>query len=318
MSKAMAHHAEAVLEAVRSPRGAGVSPIVASWCRSVLSHGLDPERRDQRERVDGETLASLRAQHEVMLDVAMPVLDSLFRAVGVSGSSVILTDASGVVLERRASAADAEAFERAGLVEGARWSEAEEGTNGIGTCLVEDRPIIIHRDQHFASRNVAISCMDAPVHDAHGCLVAALDASTYREDQGAAMSEMIGALVRDAARKIERDLFCRHYRDSRIVFLSDEAAGGTALLAVDRDDLVVGASRGARLQLGLGHEALATPLALDPLLGRTSAPSFDEADRTVLRQALARAQGNASKAARLLGIGRATFYRRMARAGLKL
>ena len=33
--------------------------------------------------------------------------------------------------------------------------------------------------------------------------------------------------------------------------------------------------------------------------------------------ALAAARGNASEAARALGIGRATLYRRMARAGLK-
>ncbi|WP_423605432.1 helix-turn-helix domain-containing protein [Sphingomonas sp. MS122] len=36
----------------------------------------------------------------------------------------------------------------------------------------------------------------------------------------------------------------------------------------------------------------------------------------MLRQALAQAGGNASRAARLLGIGRATLYRRMARAGV--
>lgn len=318
MSNESAHHGEAVLEAVRSPSSAGVSPIVASWCRSVLSHGLDPERGVRRERVDGSTLAALRAQHEVMLGVATPVLDSLFRSVGNSGSSVILADVNGVVLERRASAADADAFARAGLVEGARWSEAEEGTNGIGTCLFEDRPITIHRDQHFASRNVGISCMDAPLHDPQGRLVGALDATSCRDDHGAAMSDVIGALVRDAARKIERDLFCQHYHENRIVFLSDDAASGTALLAVDRDDLVVGASRSARQKLGLSHDTLKIPLALNTLLGGTAPLSFDDADRTVLRQALAQAKGNASKAARLLGIGRATLYRRMAKAGLRL
>ena len=39
-------------------------------------------------------------------------------------------------------------------------------------------------------------------------------------------------------------------------------------------------------------------------------------ERAVLRQALARAGGNASEAARSLGIGRATLYRRLARVGL--
>lgn len=319
MGKTTVRHGDRVLDAVRSTSSAGVSTIAASWCRSALAHGLDPERSAQRERIDGDALNALRAEHEVMRAVAAPVLDHMFRSVGRSGCAVILSDARGVILDRRTGDAEAAAFAAAGLVEGARWGEAEEGTNGIGTCLFEDKPVIIHRDQHFASRNVDISCMDAPVHDPHGRLVAALDVSSCRDDHGPAMAEMIAALVRDAARKIERDYFCRHFDGRRIVFLSDDAVSGTALLAVDRDDLVVGASRAARLKLnlGLGDLALSTPRAIDQLLGQSAAPSFDDADRAVLRQALALAGGNASEAARLLGIGRATLYRRLARAGLK-
>ena len=34
-------------------------------------------------------------------------------------------------------------------MDGHRWSEESVGTNGIGTCLVEQRALTIHRDQHF-------------------------------------------------------------------------------------------------------------------------------------------------------------------------
>ncbi|GAO53624.1 GAF domain-containing protein [Novosphingobium sp. MD-1] len=316
MPVVVARHSDTVLDVVRSPSAAASSAIAASWCRSVLFHGLDPDQHAARERVDGAFLSALRAEHEVMLTVAAPVLDQMFRSVGRSGCAVILSDARGIVLERRTNDADVDSFTAAGLVQGARWGEAEEGTNGIGTCLYEDQPVIVHRDQHFAGRNVDISCMDAPVHDPHGRLAGALDVSSCRDDHGPAMAEMIAALVRDAARKIERDYFCHHFDGHRIVFLSDDATTGTALLAVDRDDLVVGASRAARLRLGLNDAALTTPRALGQLLGEGAGPSFEDADRAVLRQALAQAGGNASQAARLLGIGRATLYRRMARAGL--
>ena len=321
MSRSNPHHvlphAEMVFDAVRSPSGAGVSAVAASWCRSVLHHGLDPETGARRRRVDARLLADRMGEHAALLAVAGPVLDQMFRSVGRSGCGVILSDRHGMVLERRVGEADAQTFTSVGLVEGGLWSEAEEGTNGIGTCLVEARPIVIHRDQHFASRNIGISCMDAPVHDPHGKLIAALDVSSCRDDHGSAMSEMIGALVRDAARRIERDYFCRHFEAERIIFLADDATTGTALLAVDRDGLVVGASRAAQLQLGLDSARLSDPCPLDQLLGTDAAPSFEGAERSVLRQALARAGGNASQAARLLGIGRATLYRRMSRAGLK-
>jgi len=127
---------------------------------------------------------------------------------------------------------------------------------------------------------------------------------------------MVAALVRDAARRIERDYFCSHFGEARIMIMGD-APAGTELLALDRDNLVIGASRAARLRLNLGEGQIAQPRPLEQLVGSDEAPSFEQGDRTVLRQALARAGGNASEAARLLGIGRATLYRRMARAGLR-
>ena len=309
-------HADLVLGAVHSRSGAAVSAVAASWCRSALKHGLDPETDCRRLLVDSATLAHRQAEHADLLSVAGPVLDQMFRSVGQSGCGVLLSDRDGLILQRRVSDGDAASFASVGLVEGGRWSEQEEGTNGIGTCLVEARPVVIHRDQHFASRNIGISCMDAPVHDPHGRLVAALDVSSCRDDHGPAMADMIAALVRDAARRIERDYFCLHFEGQRIIFLGDDAATGTALLAADRDGLVVGASRAARLRLGFDEAALHSPRPLDELLGKGEELSFEDGDRAVLRQALARAGGNATAAARALGIGRATLYRRLARAGL--
>ena len=187
-------HGEAVLETVNSASRAGISEVAASWCRSALRHGLDPDERGQRERIGDSALATLKAEYEVMLAVAMPVLDHMFRSVGRSGCAVILSDARGVILERRANDADMNGFSAAGLLEGARWGEAEEGTNGIGTCLFEEKPIVIHRDQHFASRNVDISCMDAPVHDPHGRLAGALDVSSCRDDHGPALLQRLAAV----------------------------------------------------------------------------------------------------------------------------
>lgn len=316
MSQASLQHGDMVLETLRSPSSAATSTVAASWCRSAFAHGLTPDDVPLRDRLDQAALSAARAEHETMLQVAAPILDNIYRSVGRSGCAVILSDAKGAILERRSGDGDVAAFTAAGLVEGAIWSEAEQGTNGIGTCLFEGKPVVIHRDQHFASRNVDMSCMDAPVHDPQGRLAGALDISSCRDDHGPAMAEMMAALVRDAALKIERDYFCRHYAGRRIILLSDDAATGSALLAVDRDDLVVGASRAARVRLRITDDALSKPHPLSQLLGEDVRPSFDDADRTVLRQALAQAGGNASRAARLLGIGRATLYRRLARAGL--
>jgi transcriptional regulator of acetoin/glycerol metabolism len=127
------------------------------------------------------------------------------------------------------------------------------------------------------------------------------------------VAAMIAALVQDAARAIERDFFCGRYAASRIVYAGTEGA----LLAVDRDDLVIGATRVARRHLGLAARGGLAPLPLAQVLGEGGEQAgFDDAERAVLRQALARSGGNVAAAARLLGIGRATFYRRMDRVGM--
>lgn len=317
MSRLLHDHAEIVLDTVQSASRAAVSPVAASWRRSALHHHLDPSREAPRECTQSSELQQLRDLHGDLLDVAAPVLDQVFRSVGRAGCGVILSEAGGVILDRRIGDADISAFADAGLIEGACWSEAREGTNGIGTCLFEGKTVIIHRDQHFASRNVGISCMDAPVYDPQGRLVAALDVSSCRDDHSPVTAEMIAALVRDAARRIERDYFCRHFAQARIVLVADDTSGGSALLAADRDDLVIGATRAARARFGLNDDTFVSPMPVAQLLGGNEMARFGDGDRAVLRQALARAHGNASEAARLLGIGRATLYRRMARAGLR-
>ncbi|SFF99392.1 GAF domain-containing protein [Novosphingobium sp. CF614] len=309
-------HSDKVLDTVQSGNAAALSAVAASWCRSALRHGLDPSAGRQGERLGKAEFGMLREANGELLAAATPVLDGLFGSVGRTGACVILSDIDGIVLEARSSAAEAGLFDAIGLAPAAQWSEAAEGTNGIGTCLVEQRPVTILRGEHFASRNIGVSCMDAPIFDPDGCLVAALDVSSARPEHGEAMAAMIAALVQDAARAIERDYFCRRFAEARIVLAGESRTGGPSLLAVDRDDLVIGATRMARRHLGLGTEARLTSRPLAEVLGTGPASRFEDGERTVLRQALARSNGNVAAAARLLGIGRATMYRRMERAGM--
>lgn len=316
MAGSRENHSDRVLATVQSGQAAVQSTVAASWCRSALHHGLDPAASRRAERLAGTDLAHMREANGELLAAASPVLDSLFGSVGRTGCCVVLSDTDGVILESRSTDGDGSLFDAIGLVAGAEWSEAAEGTNGIGTCLVEQRPVTILRQEHFASRNVGVSCMDAPVFDPEGQLVAALDVSTARADHGEAMAVMISALVQDAARQIERDFFCRRFADARIVYAPEGPGRGTALLAVDRDDLVIGATRAARRQFKLGPGKLLQARPLADVLGTGEQTGFEDSERAVLRQALARCAGNVAAAARLLGIGRATMYRRMERAGM--
>jgi len=251
------------------------------------------------------------------LQIAAPKLDQLFGLVGQSGCTVLLTDADGVILDQRSTAADTGIFQEWGLCQGANWSEATVGTNGIGTCLAEERNVIVHQDEHFLARNAGMSCMDAPIYGPDGRLAGALDVSSARSDQTEAFNRLIAAMVAQTARQIEVDTFRAAFPDCRIVYADKDPSETALLLAVNADDIVIGATRGARRAFGFGASGSITPVPASDLLGREDGQSgFEKAEKAAVVRALTRAGGNVSEAARALGVGRATLYRRMKRLGI--
>jgi transcriptional regulator of acetoin/glycerol metabolism len=311
------HHADRIQSAIASD-AAAKSALIASWWRSSSVHRLDPTERASPRRLTENELKAARQRIEPLLVAAQSSLDRLYLAVGGIGCCVLLADRDGVPVERRGAPADDETFHEWGLWTGSVWSEESEGTNGIGTCLVEQRALTIHRDQHFFSRNTLLSCTTAPIYDHEGNLVAALDVSSCRADLTEGFANLISIAVGDAARKIEMENFRLAFPNARILLAPTVDRNAGALIAVDKDDLVVGANRSARLALGITRESLARPLPASELLGLETRFAGDllQAERTVVQHALARMDGNVSAAARHLGISRATLHRKLNRLAL--
>jgi transcriptional regulator of acetoin/glycerol metabolism len=308
-------HADRVNAIVRDPSACGRSVVYASWSRSLTRYGLDPRDTRPPRMLTEPELRGARQKVEPLLAAASGTLDRLFQAVGNTGCCVLLTDRNGVPVDRRGVCADDDTFYRWGLWTGAVWSEASEGTNGIGTCLAEERALTIHREQHFHARNTGLSCTVAPIYDHEGRIAAALDVSSCRADLTADFVGLIAASVVDAARRIEARHFRGAFAGARIVLAPDTEWGAGALLAIDRDDLIVGATHAARTACGITDARLAASLPADDILSAGGAAGEDlaAAERGVVQRALARARGNVSQAARTLGISRATLHRKMHR-----
>ena len=120
------------------------------------------------------------------------------------------------------------------------------------------------------------------------------------------------------ANQIEAAFFRASFPGARII--SAQTGGNDdalLLVAVDRDDLAIGANRAARRAYGLEKEGKIRPRPASDLFGREDElTGFEKAERAAMIRALARAEGNVSAAARALGVGRATLYRRMQRLGI--
>jgi transcriptional regulator of acetoin/glycerol metabolism len=315
--QALGHHAARVEAAIALGQAAR-SALVASWCRSSRLHHLDPAGRRPPTRLTDAELHHARERIAPLLAAAQGAMDRLYQAVGAAGCCVLLADREGIPVDRRGTAADDSTFQSWGLWTGAVWSEEHEGTNGIGTCLVEQRVLTIDRDQHFFTRNTLLSCTAAPIYDHDGMLAGVLDVSSCRADRTDAFANLIALAAGEAAKRIEADLFRDAFAHARIVLTPSTDGHRGGLVAVDADDLVIGATRSARVGLGIAPGRPLQPVPAADLLGGDAARDhLAGGPRAVLQRALLRAGGNVSAAAKALGVSRATLHRKLKRFELK-
>ena len=195
------------------------SSVDVSWRRCLNDFNLDPAREYQPSVIDRNLLKSLQSEHEELVQIARAEMDSLYEQIAGSGYALLLADTAGVILCEKVDPVLKRMFETSGLMVGAQWSEEHEGTNGIGTCAREARPITIHQSDHFRSRHIGLSCSGAPIHDQYGRVIAVLDASCVNGASSRESQMHTVALVNTSARLIEKCLFLRrHHTDSLLRF----------------------------------------------------------------------------------------------------
>ena len=214
-------HADRVLRVAHgmapdSPATLGES-IGDSWRRCVRDYSLDPARAYSPAVISTGDLRGRQVQHEQLIQIASAEMDSLYDQISGSGYALLLTDASGVILREKIDSTLKSLFRTAGLLVGADWSELHEGTNGIGTCISVDRPVTVHRSEHFSVRHIGLSCSGSPIHDPSGSLLAVLDASTVDARDTRASQAHTMALVNMSAQLIEKCIFLQHHHGANIV-----------------------------------------------------------------------------------------------------
>jgi transcriptional regulator of acetoin/glycerol metabolism len=241
----------------------GVEEVSSSWQRSATKYGVDPvDNKAPRILTSGE-LKHSREPLDRLIFSAQEDIDQLYKVVREAGYAVLFCGSSGVAVEHRGEDAQARSFEYWGTWLGGVWSEDVEGTNGIGTCIVEERPITIHRSQHFRSRHINLSCSGAPVFGVDGRLVAVLDVSAIDPNLSERAHALTGALTTKSARAIEERFFREQFhREWIVAVVPPEGQFIGILLAVDGDQRIVGANRAARRTLLLDDRGLQAGVSL--------------------------------------------------------
>ncbi|NWB91398.1 sigma-54-dependent Fis family transcriptional regulator [Pseudomonas agarici] len=282
----LSRHARQVLIVTQGRQqlhGPGSDPSIArSWLRCLEDYHLDPSLNVAPTVLEHDRLLESRERLKHVLQIAGNEMTSLHQQLSGAGHAVLLTDSQGVILNCVTAATERRIFERAGLWLGADWSEACEGTNGIGTCLVERQSLTIHQDEHFRGRHTGLTCSASPIFDPQGELLAVLDVSSARPEVSRQSQFHTMALVNLSAKMIESCYFLRYYDKHWLLrfHLQAESVGlfSEGLLAFDGAGRISAVNQSALNLLGhtrgelLGQSVDAFfDCPLDELFGRASA-----------------------------------------------
>jgi len=259
------------------------SRIAHSWRRCLISHKLDPARQGPPQTLTEAEIRHVAQPLEETIRLVTPELDDLARVLRDAGYCVNLADVNATMLfSRLPGEADAKMFLDWKIYTGSNFAETFEGTNGLGTALAEQKPILVHRDEHFRAQWHMFSCAVAPLFDHVGCLLGAVNITSCRGDLERTAHQLALAVAMEATRRMEGAIFRGHFRKAWIATVPGD--GGSGLLAYDDDRRIVGACRSARALLGLTDGMIASGIDLSRYV------KFDHRDDIVELQ---RADGSA-------------------------
>jgi transcriptional regulator of acetoin/glycerol metabolism len=224
--------------------------ITRSWRRCLVDYRLDPASTRDPVVVDRGELIERQERMANVLSIAKIEMANLYQQLAGSGYAIMLTDVDGVLLNYFGDPEFTHTASKTGLMLGAVWSEEFQGTNGMGTCLLEKKPLIVHHREHFLARNIGLTCSAAPIFDHSGKLLAVLDASG--ESRLAQQHTLV--LVNMSAQMIENRVFLSGFSRNYIVrfhsrpeFVGTLGEGAVAFNGAGR---VLAANHSALFQLG--------------------------------------------------------------------
>ena len=238
-------------------RDPAIDEVSDSWRRSQTQYHVELDSHSAPNVLTEREVKNRREPLSSLILHAQEEVDRLYSIVREAGYVVLLCDTEGIAVDHRGQDAMADQFTYWGTWLGGVWSEQVEGTNGIGTCIVEERPTSVHLGQHYRTRHTTLSCAGAPIFNPSGELAAVLDSSSIDAQVSDHAHALTLAATVTAARAIEERLFRDSFRQSwGLAAMPCDEGRAAVLLALDRDQHVVGANRSARSAFALDDASL--------------------------------------------------------------
>jgi transcriptional regulator of acetoin/glycerol metabolism len=222
--------------------------ISASW-RRCLSWSVPVDQLTPPYRPD--TGAGTRLGR-----AAAPVLDALMESLGDLHIGFLLSDAEGLVVDRRVRPSQlVRRMDSVNIQPGFVLSEDATGTNAVGTAIELGRTTRIDGHEHYASILVDFTCIGVPITDpVHRRCVGVFDV-TVPADRN---NHLIAVIAEQAARAVQRRLLEEHsWRERALLARFHQLSrSGRGAFVVLNERVIMSNPRAARLLDGVEQSTL--------------------------------------------------------------
>lgn len=179
-------------------------PVADSW-RKCRAANVNPAG-GMGKHIDERVLKSVCAANRDLIEIARPVMESVYEIVKKTHYLLVLTDSNGYILE---TLGDEDIIKRSTdmrFVKGAFWGNLDVGTNAISLALDYDAPIQTIGPEHYCQSHHDWTCSAAPIHGCFGELVGCINLS----GDVSTVNEHTLGLILASAYSIEAQIKLRH------------------------------------------------------------------------------------------------------------
>ncbi|GAY08072.1 sigma-54-dependent Fis family transcriptional regulator [Pseudonocardia sp. N23] len=213
------------------PGAAGVPQHIEKSWRRCIGDKVPAAATDIGYRDPGDALPALRR-------AAGPVFERLRDSFAEVPVAMVLADAEGRIVMRHVPIRrQRDVMDRASAAEGFDFSERSIGTNGIGTVLIERKPVLVRGPEHYSTLLEQLTCAGTPIVEPYtGRLVGSFSLASSLRDVHPLMTVMAGDIGRQIEDRILDEAGDRHRGLVRAYLALDRVSGPA--LVVDDDTVL--------------------------------------------------------------------------------
>lgn len=227
--------------------------VEQSWKRCLTDYNLLPDAVPRASVLSHSEIRTRMEEREEFMRIAEPEVERLFRQLVDSEYLVSLATTEGAMVLFRCDYQYLDELAGSGVIPGSVWSEDQQGTNGVGTCLRVGKPVIIAGTQHYGAAIMRLTCLTAPVLGRDGAIESVINVTTARHGD-TRVNRMVQKIVERSARRIENGYFGRlNRRNMMLRFLENGQVADIAeegRLALDDNGRIMDGSSFATRLLG--------------------------------------------------------------------